>query len=132
MMVLISFKSFLVETSANQNHGRDADFPRMQACRKILGEAKEVFLNNSYVKNKFFLLSLATDPGYHRRGAGSMLCKWGMAKARKEGLTVTLLTSGMGKFLYEKLGFKEGGMAHVQVDGKEEASDKPTMAASIR
>ena len=58
-----------------------------------------------------------------------MLCRWGMAKAREEGSTVTLFASVIGKMLYEKLGFKQVGMAHVQVDGEEEGLDIPAMVA---
>ncbi|KAF6220771.1 hypothetical protein HO133_002451 [Letharia lupina] len=112
-----------------QNQRRDADIPRMQAFKKSLGEAKEILLDRIYGENQLFLLSLATHPDHHRRGAGTMLCRWGMAKAREEGSTVTLFASVIGKMLYEKLGFKQVGMAHVQVDGEEEGLDIPAMVA---
>ncbi len=57
------------------------------------------------------------------------LCRWGLDKAREEGLAVTLFASGMGKVLYEKLGFKQVGVAHVQVDGEEEEINIPAMVA---
>ncbi len=101
----------------------------MQAFRERLGEAKEVLLNQKYGGKQLFLLSLATHPEYHRRGAGTMLCRWGLDKAREEGLAVALFATGMGKVLYEKLGFKQVGVAHVQVDGEEDEINIPAMVA---
>ena len=53
-----------------------------------------------------------------------------MNKAREEGLAVTLFATGIGKMLYEKLGFEQLGVVHVEVDGEEEDLNIPAMVAS--
>lgn len=92
----------------------------MQVFRERLEEAKDVFFDRRYGEKQLFLLSFATHPEYHRRRARTMLCRWEIDRAREEGLAVTLFASGMGNMLYEKLGFKQVGVAHAQVDGEEE------------
>jgi hypothetical protein len=63
-----------------------------------------------------------------RRGAGTALCDWGIKKAVSDKLAaVTLFSSPMGKPLYTKLGFREVGIVHIQVDGEEEYIDFPGM-----
>ena len=49
---------------------------------------------------------LVTHPDHHRRGAGSMLTKWGLEKADKAKLPVYLEASEEGRPVYAKLGFK--------------------------
>jgi hypothetical protein len=56
-----------------------------------------------------------------------MLVKWGLEKAERERLAVTLFSSPMGLMLYARLGFKEVTTVHVQVEGEEEAIDLPAM-----
>lgn len=69
----------------------------MQAFKESLGVAKGALLDSKYGENELFSLSLATHPEPPRRGAGTILCKGGMAKAGEEGLAVTLLQAGWRK-----------------------------------
>lgn len=50
---------------------------------------------------------LHTDPAHQKRGAGSMLVKWGLDKAEEMKLPAYLEASKAGKPLYVKHGFKE-------------------------
>ncbi|KAL9062156.1 MAG: hypothetical protein Q9157_009177, partial [Trypethelium eluteriae] len=52
------------------------------------------------------LSSLATEPAHHRKGAGSMLLKWGTERADGAGLPMYIESTEMGKPLYEKFGFE--------------------------
>lgn len=63
---------------------------------------------------------LATHPDFRRRGAGTMLCNWGMEKAKEKGHPITVLASPMGKQLYMELGYRFLGSVHCQVDDEEE------------
>jgi GNAT superfamily N-acetyltransferase len=54
----------------------------------------------------WYLRHLAVDPAYQRRGAGQLLTKWGIEKARREGCCAILETSPQGQPMYEKLGFQ--------------------------
>ena len=48
---------------------------------------------------------LHTDPAHKRRGAGSMILRWGAEEADRLGLESYLEASPEGKPLYEKSGF---------------------------
>ena len=48
---------------------------------------------------------LITDPVHHRRGAGTLLIKWGTAQADVAQLPCFLESSVMGRPLYAKCGF---------------------------
>lgn len=63
------------------------------------------FLRES-CKEYWYLQNLAVDPAYQRRGAGQLLTKWGIEKAREEGCCVALDATIMGQQVYEKLGFQ--------------------------
>ena len=49
---------------------------------------------------------LTTHPDHHRRGAGTMLVKWGTDKADELGLESYLEGSSQGRPLYERHGFQ--------------------------
>lgn len=53
-----------------------------------------------------FLNLLAVDPEHHRRGAGTLLVKWGVEKADEIGIEGFVEGSKMGAPLYEKFGFR--------------------------
>jgi ribosomal protein S18 acetylase RimI-like enzyme len=53
------------------------------------------------------LSTLITDPAQERRGAGSMLMRWGCERADAEHLPVYLESSTMAQPLYEKFGFEQ-------------------------
>ena len=49
---------------------------------------------------------LTTHPDHHRRGAGTMLLKWGIDKADQLGLDSYLEGSSLGRPLYERHGYQ--------------------------
>ncbi|CCT61081.1 hypothetical protein IAQ61_001638 [Plenodomus lingam] len=53
----------------------------------------------------YFLHILVTDPEHHRRGAGTMLLKWGLEQADKDNMPAFLESSSMARPLYTSLGF---------------------------
>jgi GNAT superfamily N-acetyltransferase len=50
--------------------------------------------------------TLVTHKDHHRRGAGSLLGRWGLDKADEAGLETYLEASSMGRPLYERWGFE--------------------------
>ncbi|KAF9888927.1 hypothetical protein FE257_008096 [Aspergillus nanangensis] len=73
---------------------------RVEAAARMLVGAMPYY-NLSYI---------ATDPVHSRRGAGSMLVKWGIEQATKEGVLVALESTKNASPFYTKLGFKEEGL----------------------
>jgi GNAT superfamily N-acetyltransferase len=57
-------------------------------------------------KPHVMLESLVTHPDHHRRGAGSMLLKWGVGEADKLGIVAYLEGSAAGAPLYKKFGYE--------------------------
>lgn len=53
----------------------------------------------------YFLSLLVTHPNHYRRGAGSMLIRWGTEQADKAGLMCFLEASEAGRPLYKRHGF---------------------------
>lgn len=106
---------------------RDADAARMTAFREASDRAKKEWFDAKYGKRRLYLGMLACHPDYQRRGAGEMLCRWGLDKAKAEGLPLALLASPMGSRLYKRLGFQHVGSFRIQVEGEEEYVDMPGM-----
>jgi predicted N-acetyltransferase YhbS len=112
---------------------RDANPARMTAFRKAICKAKEEWFDKKFGESQMCLTTLATYPDYMRRGAGKALCEWGIKKAVSDKLAaVTLFSSPMGKPLYTKLGFRQVGMVHTQVEGEEEFPDFPGMILELK
>lgn len=53
------------------------------------------------------LQTLVTHPKHERRGAGSLLLKWGCEEADRKGVEAYLEASAVGVPLYERHGFKK-------------------------
>lgn len=53
------------------------------------------------------LQTLVTDPTYARRGAASLLLKWGTDQANELGIPIYLESSPGGHELYLRYGFKD-------------------------
>lgn len=107
---------------------RDASAARMTAFRGAIGRAKKEWFDDKYGEKQLYLSMLACHPDYQKRGAGEMLCRWGVEKGKAEGLTVTLFASPMGWQLYRRIGFKDVGTFRTQVVGEDEYLDTPGMA----
>ena len=106
---------------------RDGNFARMDEFRNSIDKAKQEYFDSKYGNEQLFLLSLATHPDYQRRGAAANLCAWGMKEAERRGVNMTLFSSPMAQWLYSRLGFKEVGMVHMQVEGDDAFLDIPAM-----
>lgn len=76
-----------------------------------------------YGEEQLLLWELMTHPDFRRRGAGTMLCDWGEKEAAKKGWTLTVMSSPIGRLLYEHLGYELVGSERVQADGEDEAFD---------
>ncbi|ORY05825.1 hypothetical protein BCR34DRAFT_632815 [Clohesyomyces aquaticus] len=75
-----------------------------------------------YVKEKaiadppatFVLDICAVDPAFQRRGIAGKLVQWGLDEAKRRGdLEATTEASGMGRGVYEKLGFRGEGTGDI-------------------
>lgn len=64
-------------------------------------------------KTYWFLKILSIDPEHQRKGLGTLLVKWGVERANKEGVDAWLESSPMGKGAYLKAGFRVLGMDRV-------------------
>lgn len=56
---------------------------------------------------------MLTHPDYHRRGAASMLVKWGCELADSEGLPAYVSASREGAPLYARFGFVDCGLGEM-------------------
>ncbi|KAK0634203.1 acyl-CoA N-acyltransferase [Immersiella caudata] len=85
--------------------GLDADaLARMMGAMDV--EAKKQLGPDGYAK-MWYLIILAVDPSYQRRGIGRKLVRWGLDQAAAaEGQKVFLIATPEGKPLYESLGFQ--------------------------
>lgn len=98
----------------------DANSERLNAFTNAGIKAKQDFLNDVYGDNQIHLQILGTHPDAMRRGFGSALCAWGMAKAREDGLVVSLLAGPKGYPLYTHLNFQALETVVVQVPDDED------------
>ncbi|KAF2810817.1 acyl-CoA N-acyltransferase [Mytilinidion resinicola] len=98
---------------------RDVNKRHFKEFAKTLDEAFNKYFSK-YGKKQYHLWLLATHPDFRGQGAGTMLCKWGMEKAREKDYMATVLGSSMGKNLYEHLCFDLLGSVTVQVDDEDE------------
>jgi predicted acetyltransferase len=78
-------------------------------------------------KEQIALGRLVTHPDFRRRGAATMICEWGQKEACKDGKSLTLLATPMGKPLYLSLGYEIIGKVVVQVEGEEERLEVDAM-----
>ncbi|KAI9668291.1 MAG: hypothetical protein M1821_001111 [Bathelium mastoideum] len=63
---------------------------------------REIMKDRPYI----YLRGLAAKPAHHRKGAASMLLKWGIERSDGAGLPIYLESSKKGKPVYEKFGFE--------------------------
>ncbi|KAF7560294.1 hypothetical protein G7046_g3843 [Stylonectria norvegica] len=80
-----------------------------EGCRLFFGGMDRQRTDIMEGKPYAYLKLLHTDPEHQRRGAGSMLVKWGLAEADRLGIDAFLESSEAGRALYEKLGFGKVG-----------------------
>jgi len=81
-----------------------------RSCDPVVGKA----FANTVAASTYFdplgdhwhLYTLGVVPERQRKGVGSLLLRWGLERAREEGLPVSLISSEEGRKLYAKYGFK--------------------------
>ncbi|KYK61050.1 GNAT family acetyltransferase [Drechmeria coniospora] len=76
------------------------------ACELYFGSMRGEWTKRMAGKPHAYLKLLHTDPEHQRRGAASMLLRWGAAEADRLGLPTYLEASEEGAPLYEKHGFR--------------------------
>lgn len=91
----------------------------MREFQVTLGKAFTKYFSE-YGGKQLHLWLLATHPDFRLRGAATMLCNWGLEKARVKGWVITVIASPLGKLLYEHLGYKFLGSTVIQVDDEDE------------
>lgn len=67
------------------------------------------------------LMSVITRKCYRKQGAASMLIRWGVEQAKKDGIPAYLEASVQGKPVYERCGFRQVGESvpwDCKVDGQ--------------
>lgn len=104
---------------AGGSQRRDID-PRRQEAFKTAGhEEKLRFFDSVWGNQQLHLQILGVHPDHWRRGIGSSLVRWGMDRASKENVPLTVLASSLGLSLYSRLGFRNLGSSFTQVPGEE-------------
>jgi hypothetical protein len=91
----------------------------MTAYSKTMTDAFEKYFSKHGHK-QVHLEWLITHPDFRRRGAATMLCNWGREEAMKRSWMWTVISSPMGKSVYEHLGCDLLGAETVRVPGEVE------------
>jgi ribosomal protein S18 acetylase RimI-like enzyme len=107
---------------------RDASGKRLQAWSQTLRSSSRTLFEDRFGSDHFQLQILATHPGFQRLGAGTALCKEGIAMAQSLGKTITVFASPMGKRLYSRLGFQHLASVMVKAEGEEDSISVQAMA----
>jgi GNAT superfamily N-acetyltransferase len=108
------------------NERRDANMKHCKAFREKAGKRFKTYFAK-WAEKQINLATLVVHPDHRRRGAGTMLVKWGIEAAEEKGWPVTLCASPMGRFLYEHLHFKVIAIEVVQVEGEKETLKSAVM-----
>jgi hypothetical protein len=121
------------ETSKQQNSQltpirRDADSERMKIWTEMTAIAKQEMFEHPYRTSYIQLQILATMPQWHRKGAATALCSWGMQMADLLHFNVAVLASPMGKHLYQHLGFHTLGTVKIRASRADKGVNLTAMA----
>ncbi|KAK6069838.1 acetyltransferase [Seiridium cupressi] len=76
-------------------------------CTKKLEAAVDEFVGEGSTKRMWWANSIAVDPDHQGKGIGTVLARWGIEQADKDGKDVFLIASSAGALLYRKLGFTD-------------------------
>jgi hypothetical protein len=93
----------------------------MRVFTETLERSKKAIFDHMYGQRHFALQVLATHPDWQRRGAGTMLCRWGIIVSLFTGTTISVFASPMGQALYSRLGFCLMSRVELTVEGDEES-----------
>ncbi|KAA8904882.1 acyl-CoA N-acyltransferase [Sphaerosporella brunnea] len=105
---------------------RDVDPLRFTEFLRVMGSVHERYWEKDYAEN-FHLELLCTHPDFRRRGAGTLLIRWGIELGRKEDASVGVESSPGGLSLYKKLGFKQIALLTVRVQGDDAELSVPVL-----
>ncbi len=106
---------------------RDVDANRQAAFRAAGSEQKERQIDSIYGDSQLHLQILGVHPDHWRRKIGTQLVRWGMEKATRENIPLTVVAGPLGLHLYSDLGFKNLGEYITQVPGEEEKVSSDAM-----
>lgn len=106
---------------------RDGELKRMQAWTSITTKSKAEVFDREFGDCQLHLQILATHPKYQRRGAGRLLCEWGLRLAEIASVPITVFASPMGSSLYQKSGFVS--VSNVRIKAMEDDHDGVVLAA---
>ncbi|KAI8724206.1 N-acetyltransferase domain-containing protein [Fusarium sp. LHS14.1] len=99
---------------------RDTDPKHLAAFQAALKESNQKYLSQ-FGSNQIKLQVLGTLPEYRRQGFASQLCRWGMERAARDRVAMTLSASPQGYPLYAGLGFRKLGQQVINAPGEEES-----------
>ncbi|KAF7596798.1 hypothetical protein BBP40_012397 [Aspergillus hancockii] len=74
-------------------------------CNRFFGGIEKQRKRLMGKRKHYYLDMLATNPEYRRRGAASMLVRWGCELADRNGATIYIASSKEGVPLYQRCGF---------------------------
>ncbi|GAO13348.1 uncharacterized protein UV8b_00673 [Ustilaginoidea virens] len=80
-----------------------------EACELFFGGMRREWIARMAHKPHAYLKLLHTDPAHQRRGAASLLLKWGTDQADALGLPAYLESSEEGRVLYQRHGWRQVG-----------------------
>jgi GNAT superfamily N-acetyltransferase len=81
------------------------DGANVEACREMFGGLEKMQKKWVDEENMYLMGLLATDPQFQGKGCGTMLLKYGLEKADKEGRKAYIEATPAGLPLYKKLGW---------------------------
>lgn len=106
-------------TDEGLDERRDANKEHAQAFTEAARETFQEYFAK-YRDKQIHLWLIFTHPDYRRRGAGSLLMKWGIDTAEEKDWPVTVFASPMGELLYASHGFQKIATKVVRFDGEDE------------
>ncbi|XXG96077.1 hypothetical protein Hte_002354 [Hypoxylon texense] len=99
--------------------GKDQNPVHVAAFFKALAECKKKHFD-FFGSERLSLQILATLPEFRRHGYGTALVRWGMERAARDNVVLTLSASPQGSRLYTELGFRHLGNQVMQAPDEEE------------
>lgn len=99
---------------------RDTDPKHLAAFQAAVKESNQNYFSQ-FGSDQIKLQILDTLPEYRRQGFASQLCRWGMERASRDKLAMTVSASQQEYHLYASLGFRKLGQKVVHAPGEEES-----------